>query len=93
MRSAIRRPRRVRGRALAVVVAVVAAVLALPAPAAQAHTFLVGSNPSDGQLLDVAPDALRLDFSESVVLGATQVDVVDGLGRHHAPTAIQLVED
>ena len=56
------------------------ALLWLGAPAAHAHTFLVGSNPADGQVLDAAPSVLRLDFSESVVLGATQVTITDGHG-------------
>ena len=74
-----------------VLVAVVAAGLAGPAPAAQAHAFLAASNPADGQVLTAAPTKLRLDFSESVVLGATRIDIVDGAGRHIAQTGLQLV--
>ncbi|MGN6299563.1 MAG: copper resistance CopC/CopD family protein [Angustibacter sp.] len=66
------------------------ALLWLGAPAAQAHTFLVGSNPADGQVLDAAPALLRLDFSESVVLGATQVTLTDGHGQRVVPTSITL---
>jgi copper transport protein len=65
--------------------------LAGPAPTAQAHAFLAGSNPSDGQVLAVAPSQLRLDFSESVVIGATRIDIVDATGRHITPTRIRLV--
>ena len=92
-----RRPRDAAGRGrllprLAVVlVAVVGAALAGPAPAAQAHAFLAASNPADGQVLIASPAALRLDFSESVVLGATKIDIVDGAGRHITPTALKLV--
>ena len=69
----------------------VAAALAGPAPSAQAHAFLAGSNPADGQVLATAPTQLRLDFSESVVLGATHIDIVDGAGRHMTPTGLRLV--
>ncbi|MGN6612674.1 MAG: copper resistance CopC/CopD family protein [Angustibacter sp.] len=65
-------------------------LLWLGAPAAHAHTFLVGSNPADGQVLDAAPSVLRLDFSESVVLGATRVSLTDGHGATVMPTSITL---
>ena len=71
--------------------AVVLAVLVGPVPGAQAHAFLARSNPADGQVLAAAPAQLRLDFSESVVLAATQIDVVDGSGRHITPTGLTLV--
>jgi copper transport protein len=84
-------PRR-RGVVAALAVAVLAALLlVVPAAPAQAHTFLIGSNPSDGELLQSAPATLRLDFSESVVLGATRVDVIDGHGKHHAPTGVEIL--
>ena len=78
------------GRLAAVLAAVVLAVLAGPVPGAQAHAFLARSNPADGQVLAAAPAQLRLDFSESVVLAATQIDVVDGSGRHITPTGLTL---
>lgn len=65
--------------------------LAGPAPAAQAHAFLAASNPADGQVLAAGPGQLRLDFSESVVLGATRIDIVDGTGRHIEATGLRLV--
>lgn len=85
------RPRRGRGRALALVIAVAAALLLLPAQPAEAHAFLVGSNPADGQLLQAAPSVLRLDFSESVVLGVTGIDVIDAHGNRYAATKIALL--
>jgi copper transport protein len=78
-------------RVVLVLLAVAATALAGPAPAAQAHSFLVASNPADGQVLVEAPSQLRLDFSESVVLGATRIDVVDGSGRRITPTGLRLV--
>ena len=59
-------------------------------PGAQAHAFLARSNPADGQVLAAAPAQLRLGFSESVVLAATQIDVVDGSGRHITPSGLTL---
>jgi len=78
-------------RLVLVLVAVATAGMLGPVPAAQAHAFLVGSNPGDGQVLAEAPTHLRLDFSESVVLGATRIDIVDGNGRHLAARALRLV--
>jgi len=65
--------------------------LAGPAQMAQAHAFLAGSNPSDGQVLDAAPRELRLQFSESVVLSATQIDIVDSDGRHYTAGDLTVV--
>jgi len=76
---------------LLLVLVAAAAALAGPAPTAQAHAFLAASSPADGQVLATAPPQLRLDFSESVVLGATQIDIVDGAGRHITPTGLRLV--
>jgi methionine-rich copper-binding protein CopC/putative copper export protein len=74
-------------------VALVALLLAAPVATAQAHAFLVSSNPADGQVLDSAPRVLRLDFSESVVVDATRLDVVDGLGHHYVATDLHLLGD
>ena len=90
-RGVARHGRLFLARLALVLVTVVGAALAGPAPTAQAHAFLAASNPADGQVLTAAPTQLRLDFSESVVLGATRIDVVDGVGRHIAPTGLQLV--
>ena len=84
-----RRPR-VR-RLVLLLAAVVVAVLVGPASTAQAHAFLAGSNPADGEVLAAAPRQLRLDFSESVVLSATRIDIVDAAGRHVTPTAMTVV--
>ena len=78
-------------RRLVLVLLAVAAVLAGPAPTAQAHAFLAASTPADGQVMAAAPTQLRLDFSESVVLGATRIDIVDSAGRHITSTGLKLV--
>lgn len=61
------------------------------APSAQAHAYLSGSSPRDGEVLESAPTRLRLDFSESVQLAASRITVVDGSGRSVEPTALRLV--
>jgi len=61
-----------------------------PAAPAQAHAFLESSNPADGSVVATAPSTLRLGFSESVVLASMRIDIVDGHGRHVAPTALRL---
>ena len=90
----VRAGRATRLRRLVLVLSAVAAMaLVGPVPAAQAHAFLAASTPADGQVLATAPDTLRLDFSEPVVLSATRIDVVDGAGRHLAPTGIDLASN
>jgi copper transport protein len=66
-----------------------AGALVLAGPA-QAHAFLAGSNPSDGEVLQSAPSVLRLEFSESVLLHSSRIDIVDHDGRHHPPTNLRL---
>ncbi len=62
----------------------------LTAPAASAHAFLVTSNPGDGAVVRTAPSVLRLDFSESVVLGATRIELTDSSGRVVQPTSLRI---
>lgn len=64
----------------------------LLAPAASAHAYLTSSNPADGAVLDQAPGRLVLDFSESVVLPALTLTVVDGDGHPVAVGPPTLVE-
>jgi copper transport protein len=73
----------------------VAVVAALGAPlvapgAALAHAYLAHSTPADGAVLDTAPSGLTLNFTESVELKATRIEIVDGDGRHWNPTSIAL---
>lgn len=95
LRGARRGPRGARTsplmpRLVLVLLAVAAVALAGPAPAAQAHSFLTSSNPADGSVVVKAPTTLELGFSESVVLAAMRIDVVDGQGHHVAPTHVRL---
>jgi len=79
-----------RARGLAVLGALIAFSVLAPAAPAQAHAFLENSNPADGSVVATAPPTLRLSFSESVVLSAVRIDLVDGHGRHVAPTVVRL---
>ncbi|HEY3716856.1 MAG TPA: copper resistance protein CopC [Jatrophihabitantaceae bacterium] len=78
-------------RAITLAAAIVALLMVLPATPASAHAFLSDSNPADGSSLATAPDALRLAFSESVVISATHIDVVDSDGTHYPVSNVHLV--
>jgi copper transport protein len=78
-------------RVVGVAVAAAALVILLPAAPASAHAFLTDSNPADGAVYATAPSTLRLEFSESVVIAATRIDIVDSTGRHYEPRALRLV--
>jgi copper transport protein len=92
MADSLRRRRlSLRVRALGVLGTALAISILAPAYSAQAHAFLQSSNPADGSVVASAPRSLELGFSESVVLGATRVDVVDGQGHHVRATSLRLV--
>ena len=72
---------RLRSRAIAAVMAVLAVLTAaLPA---FAHTSLVGSDPADGASLSTAPTAVTLTFDGPVQPGFAEVVVVDAAGTHY----------
>lgn len=76
-------------RLLALVVTAWSLLLVLPAPA-EAHAYLVRTDPADGTTLRHAPGQLTLSFSEHVVLEATRVSIVDGDGRAHPVRGLRL---
>lgn len=78
-------------RALYLLLVALAFVLAGPASPASAHAYLAGSTPGDGTVVASAPNELALHFSESVVLAATHLDVVDADGHHYSPTGMRLL--
>jgi copper transport protein len=78
-------------RAVGVLVAAAAVLMLLPTAPANAHAFLTDSNPADGAVYTTAPRTLRLQFSESVVIAATRIDIVDGNGHHYVPRALRIV--
>ena len=77
-------------RALVVVATAGMLLAGSPMVHADAHAFLTDSNPADGAVLTAAPAQLRMGFSESVVVSAVHIDIVDADGTHHMPTAIRL---
>ena len=78
-------------RAITLVAAACVLLMLLPATPASAHAFLSESNPADGASLTTAPDVLRLAFSESVVIAATHIDLVDAEGKRYPVSNIRLV--
>jgi methionine-rich copper-binding protein CopC len=50
------------------------------ATGAQAHAFLVRSEPAVGRILSAAPAALRLEFSEPLELSFSGVEILAGSG-------------
>ncbi|MCU1657893.1 MAG: Copper resistance protein, partial [Pseudonocardiales bacterium] len=85
--AAVLTPRRI----VVTLLMAVGLVVMLPVSQASAHAFLTDSNPSDGAVLTAPPTTLRLQFSESVVIAATRIDITDSSGRHYLPTAQRLV--
>jgi copper transport protein len=68
----------------------VAALVVWSPQTASAHAFLTSSSPGDGSVLATPPTQLRLDFNETVVLAATQIDVVAETGRHYAVSNVRV---
>ncbi len=74
--------RRLRRRLLlgASLLMAVAVIVVSGAPLAQAHAYLVASNPADGAVLVSSPDRLTLTFDEGVVESATSVVLITSNG-------------
>ena len=68
-----------------------ATLLLLAAAPADAHAYLSTSNPGDGAVLGASPQELQLGFSESVVLGATSLQLVDDHGVRYQLTNLRIV--
>lgn len=66
-------------RALALGFAVLALLAAVAAPAA-AHDGLTGTEPAVGSTVDVAPEIVRLTFSQEVVALGTEIQVIGPAG-------------
>jgi len=84
-------PRRRRRCVLGLLAAVIGLLVMVPAHSASAHAYLNESNPADGAVLSATPTQLRLSFSESVLLGATSIDLVDGDDARLNPQHLRLV--
>ena len=74
-----------------VVLALALLVMVGATPEAQAHAYVLGSNPADGSTVSRSPTELRVRFSEHVVLAATTMHLVDGDGRSYPVTGLHLV--
>src|SRR5262245_58009524 len=69
------------------VLAVVPAVMLVPAPAAYAHTVLVGSDPAAGATLSESPGIARLHFSQDVAGQRSSIRLIDSSGTTVAGTS------
>ena len=76
-----------RRRALALVVAIVAALVLAPAEPASAHATLIATDPGEGAVLEAAPDRIRFTFDESVAGVPDGVHVFDAAGGAVAASA------
>ncbi|GGO86433.1 copper resistance CopC/CopD family protein [Wenjunlia tyrosinilytica] len=80
--SAPRRPARARrAGALLVVLGTAIAVLLASALPASAHAALIGTDPAQGSIVQTAPQQVTLTFSESVIVSAGSVRVLDPEGK------------
>jgi copper transport protein len=73
--------RRLRAIGLAGAMAAIAGLLA--GTGASAHSYFVGSEPSDGSALKTAPRTVVLTFSQAVLAPLSAVHLVDSQGRDH----------
>ncbi|MER7609896.1 copper resistance protein CopC [Nocardioides sp. NPDC127503] len=72
--------RRALGRLLVVLAAAAYAVLLSISPA-QAHATLIGTDPEEGAVLEVAPETITFTFDEAVSLPPAGVTVYDAKGK------------
>ncbi|MER5274255.1 copper resistance protein CopC [Streptomyces sp. NPDC002809] len=78
--TARRRPLAVAGLLAALAGVVFGLLLAVAGPAS-AHAALTGSDPQDGAVVDTAPEAVTLTFSEQVAMGEGSIRVLDPDGK------------
>ncbi|MGW8982445.1 copper resistance CopC/CopD family protein [Streptomyces parvus] len=78
--SPIRRPL-AAAALLAALVSLVFGLLLAGAGPASAHAALTGSDPSDGAVVDTAPEQVTLSFSEAIAVGDDSIRVLDPSGK------------
>ena len=66
--------------------------LVAAAQAAQAHAFLVKSDPPVGSVIAAKPAALRLEFSEAIELGFSGLDVSPASGGAISMNGVRFAE-
>ncbi|KHL04406.1 copper resistance CopC family protein [Sinomonas humi] len=79
--------------ARAVAVLGVAAGLALPAAAAQAHDVLEATNPANGSTVAAVPDAVVLTYDHTPIAIGTEIQVKDAAGTNEADGAASVVDN
>ncbi len=82
-----------RGRRCAALLLTALGLLCLLATPAQAHAYLVSSNPADGSTTTRAPRELRLSFSEHVVPEATRIEIVGSDGGRTTVHHVRLLTE
>lgn len=84
-----------RTRVLARVVAVLglAAGLALPAAAAQAHDVLEATSPANGSTVAAVPDSVVLTYDHTPIAIGTEIQVKDASGTNEADGAATVVDN
>ncbi|MCH9679392.1 MAG: copper resistance protein CopC [Actinomycetia bacterium] len=78
-----------RNIALAVTTAMVFLLSVLMAPTASAHTDLQVSTPEDGESLEIAPEEIRLTFSEELFEELVEISILDTTGDLYSTIEVE----
>ena len=78
-----------RNIALAVTTAMVFLLSVLMAPTASAHTDLQVSTPEDGESLEIAPEEIRLTFSEELFEELVEISILDATGDLYSTIEVE----
>jgi methionine-rich copper-binding protein CopC len=76
-----------------VAIAGLAAALALPAAAAQAHDVIESTNPANGATVAAVPASVQLTFDHTPIAIGTEIQVKDASGTNQADGAAQVVDN
>ena len=78
-----------RNIALAVTTATVFVLSVTMAPTASAHADLQVSTPEDGESLDIAPEEIRLTFSEELFEELVEISILDAAGDLYSTIEVE----
>lgn len=78
-----------RNIALAATAAMVFLLSVLMAPTASAHTDLQVSTPEDGESLEIAPEEIRLTFSEELFEELVEISILDATGDLYSTIEVE----
>ena len=78
-----------RNIALAATTAMVFLLSVLMAPTASAHTDLQVSTPEDGESLEIAPEEIRLTFSEELFEELVEISILDATGDLYSTIEVE----